>query len=55
MSISVCPCHLANIAASNANDGFSDMIGLNLDHASWKSRPFIMEISIVYHENLHRS
>ena len=43
MSISVCPCHLANIAASNANDGFSDMIGLNtkifcIDAFNWLKR-----------------
>ncbi len=29
--IAGCPCHLAHIAASHANDGFSDILGLNVE------------------------
>ena len=30
--ISGCPCHLAHIAASHANDAFSDVLGLNVEN-----------------------
>lgn len=26
-----CPCHLAHIAASNANDAFSEIVGINVE------------------------
>lgn len=29
--IAGCPCHLAHIAASHANDAFSDVLGLNVE------------------------
>ena len=43
MSISRRPCYLANITARNANDGFSDMVGLNtkifcIDAFNWLKR-----------------
>ena len=31
MFIAGCPCHLAHIAASNTNDAFSDILGLNVE------------------------
>ena len=30
--ISGCPCHLAHIAASHANDAFSEVLGLNVEN-----------------------